>query len=133
MIFGVEEAHIEVGIVGDIARTIKERCDFLRDIGEYRFVSQKCIGDSMHCQRVGMHLATIGVDEQVQPTPCRELVFELDAADLDNPVNLVVETRGFRIKNNLAHLIRPSLSSWKAQQQFPRPAARPLQAPARYR
>ena len=66
LILGVEKAHIKIGIVGDVMGTLEKRRDFLRNLGKHRFVGQKRIGNTMHRQRIGMHLAAIGVDEQVQ-------------------------------------------------------------------
>ncbi|MNT76125.1 hypothetical protein D3C72_2150890 [compost metagenome] len=63
----------------------------------------------MNGKRIRMNLAIAGIDEDMQRSTGRKLVFQLDATDFDHPVLAIVEAGRFRIEDDLTHR---GLHSW---------------------
>ncbi|ENN84312.1 hypothetical protein RHSP_20941 [Rhizobium freirei PRF 81] len=100
----IDEAHIEGGVVGDPFGVAEEFENLIRNGFEGWFVLQRFIGDAVDGKRIRMHFAVARIDIEMQCLAGREMVDELDAADFDDTVRLVVEARGFRIENDFAHV-----------------------------
>src|SRR6185312_14875771 len=106
--FGVDEAEIEMGIVGDQARTVDEFEKFRRNRREERLVGKVGIADAMDGERLRMDLTALRIDVDVEAPAGRKPVKELDAADLDDPVGPRIQAGRFGIKNDFTHRISSS-------------------------
>src|SRR5690606_10094378 len=102
---------------GDVTGTIKKRDDFFGNFGERRLVGQKGIGDAVNGKRIGMHLAASRIDEKMQRSSSRKLVVELNAADFNDPVSLVVEAGGFSIEDDFTHAACLNPVCWRRAPQ----------------
>ncbi|MNT09072.1 hypothetical protein D3C72_1438390 [compost metagenome] len=85
------------------ARTIEEVTNLVDDLGEFRFVFQKLVGNAVNGKRVGMNLAIFRADIEMQRAAGRKVVDQLDTADFNHTVQLRLKARGFRIENDLTH------------------------------
>src|SRR5690606_19955403 len=82
---GIDEAHVESGVMGDPPGALEEIQNHLRDFGEAGLVLQELIGNPMHRQRIRMNLAVAGAYIEMQRSAGWKIIDELDAADLDDP------------------------------------------------
>ena len=88
--------------MGDPLAFAEESEDLVRDFGEFRLVGELLVGNAMDGERVGMDLAAIGIDEEMDRPAGRKMVDQLDAADFDDPVLAVVEAGGFGVEDDFA-------------------------------
>ena len=85
----------------DEPRLAHELHEVRRDGGENRLVGEEAVGQSMHLQRsLGHGLLRIDVD--VERASGRDVVEQLDAADLDDAVAGRIGAGGLRVENDLA-------------------------------
>ena len=100
--FMVDKRDIEVRVVNDEFGTIDEREELLGHIGEYRLVRQIPILDAMHLGCCDIYLS-LGIDISLKHILGGAAVDEFDAADLNDAMTRRgIQSRGFRIKNNLS-------------------------------
>jgi hypothetical protein len=90
--------------VGDVAGAIEEIGDLTRQDRQMTVCRPELVGDSVNGQGVGVN-GPLGIDEQVQRPAGRELVFKLDTANFDNPVDLIVEPCRLGVENDFAHAV----------------------------
>ena len=100
---GIEEPEIELGVVDDQHRIAEEGEQVVHHRAEQRLVREELIGQTMDLERAGRHLP-LGIDVSVVRRAGRDVVDQLDAADLDDTVAaLRVETGGFGVEDDFAH------------------------------
>ncbi len=108
--FGVEEGEVEGGVVHHEHGALDELEHVVGELMKARLGGQELDGQPVHLVRRVRHVA-IGVDMAVPHASGRDAVDQLDAADLDDAMSGPrVETRGFRIENDLAQSARFPLS-----------------------
>jgi hypothetical protein len=66
-------------------------------------VQQLLVADAVHRQGLGMHLASLRIDELVKCAACGKLVDQFHAANFDHAILQSFQTGGFGIENDLAH------------------------------
>jgi hypothetical protein len=74
--------------------------DLLSHLCEFRLVRQKLVGDAMDGKCVGMDLAAVRIDVEMDGPAGREVIDQLDAADFDDAVLAGIEPGGFRIEDD---------------------------------
>ena len=100
---GIEEAEIERGVVRHQRRFADEGEELVGDFGEQRLVLQELGGEAVNLERGSRHLA-LRIDVAVEALAGGNLVVELDAADLDEPVALVgIEPRRLGVQHDFPH------------------------------
>src|SRR5690554_776509 len=100
----LDEADVKRSIVYDQLGATHKLPEGIRNILEQRLVDQKFVGDTVDADGLGLDL-TLGVDVLVIRAPRKAPVDELNGANLDQAVAFPwVDTRGFSIQNDLAHL-----------------------------
>ena len=105
--FGVEEFHVEGGVVDDQLGIADKGEEIAGDGGENRLAAQEIIAEAMHVKRLFRHGA-LGVDVLVIDAAGGQVVVQLDRADFDDAVAFGgLEPGGFGIKDDFAHQ-RPS-------------------------
>ncbi len=103
----VEEADIECSVVDDQFRPLDEIEKLDNDLVESGFVLQELVGQAMHCQRTGLHLA-LRIDIAMETLSGQLAIEQLDTADLDDAIaKPEIEARGFRIEDDLSHACFP--------------------------
>ncbi len=108
---GIEEAHIEGGVVDHQRRVTQKGQQIVGDFMEARLVPQHLQRDAMHPESLFRNVA-LGVDVMMEDLASGDAVEQLDAADLDQPVPLIrVKAGRFGIEHDLAHTVRLSLVS----------------------
>ena len=114
---GIEEAHVEGRIVNDESRIADEVDEILGDGPEKRLVAKadpprnqrtrriEQVGpETVNLERALRH-ETFGVDVAMKRVSARQVIFQFERANLDDPVALLrLEAGRFRIKNDLTHL-----------------------------
>ncbi len=99
---GVEKAEIETGIVDDERRISEKRQQLLSDIGE-----QPVLGEEFRRQAVDLvgfrrHIS-FGIEIALKMLAGRQVVDQLEAADLDDPVTRTwIEAGGLGIEDDFA-------------------------------
>src|SRR5690554_1423446 len=100
----LDEADVKRSIVYDQLGATHKLPEGIRDIPEQRLVGQELVGDAVNADGLGLDL-TLGIDVLVIRTPREAPVDELNGTYLDQTVAFPwVDTRGFGIQNDLAHL-----------------------------
>src|SRR5262245_59932813 len=100
---GVEKAKIERRVVGHERRLPDKGQKLVGDFRKQRFVFQELGGETVDLECGSRHL-TLGIYIAVEALAGRNLVVELYAADLHEPIALIgIETRRFRVQYDLAH------------------------------
>src|SRR5690606_2489259 len=84
---GVEEAHVELGVVDHELGAAHELEEIARDVREPRLVREELVGNAVHLDRRGVDLA-LGIDVLVIGVAGEAAVHHLDTADLDDAVAL---------------------------------------------
>lgn len=101
--FGIQELHVEGGIVDHETALADESEEVCRDGGEDRLVGQEVAAEPMNGKSLGRHVA-LRVDIGVKDAARRHMVEKLDRADLDDTVALHrIEAGGLGIENDLTH------------------------------
>ena len=90
---GIDEAHVEAGVVGDQIAFFEEGDEFLGDLGEARLVLEEGVVEAVHAGGLDRH-RPLRVEIGVEVPARRDVVDELDGADLDDAV--AVERRRAR-------------------------------------
>ena len=99
----VEEADVELGVVDDERRAVDEGEKLLGHVGETRLVGEEDSGKPVHSEGVLGHVA-IGIEVVLERPAARQMVHELEAADLDDAVaGSGIQARGLGIEDDLAH------------------------------
>ena len=101
--FGIEEAHVEGGVVGDQLGAGEELQELVRDLGEQRLVGQEIVGNAVHVEGGRVDLAAGRTDEGVIVLAGRNVVPQFHPADLDDPLDIRIEAGGFGIEDDFAH------------------------------
>lgn len=116
--FGVEEAAVKLCVVGDdrvIAEESHQRIDNARVL-ERRLVAQGFVGDAGDADG-GVGHRTAGIDVDLEFTARRQVVHQLDAADLYDAIGLLgvgvigVEPGGFSIEDDFPHVSSCSVAN----------------------
>src|SRR5262249_37672848 len=100
--FGVEEVAVELGVVGDdggVAEEFHQPVDDIR-VREVRLAAERLVGDAGDADG-GLGNGPAGIDVDLEFTAGRQVVDQLDAADLYDPVPLSgVEAGGFGVEDD---------------------------------
>lgn len=100
---GIHEPHVEVGVMDDEGVVADEFQEIAHHFGEYRMAGQEFGRQAMNGEGLGRHVA-LGIDVSVEVTAGRQMVDQLDTADLDDAMTgRRIEARRFRIKDDFAH------------------------------
>ena len=87
----------------DDRRVADELEEPVHDLGEHGLLGQKLLGQAVDRAGVLGHVA-LGIEVAVKMIAGRDVVQQLDAADLDHPMTVVrVQTRGLGIEHDLTH------------------------------
>src|SRR5687768_10494852 len=97
----IEEADVEDRVMDDEPRLAHELHEVRRDGGENRLVGEEAVGQAMHLQRSLGH-GPLRIDVDVKRASGRDVIEELDAADLDDAVAGRIGAGGLRVENDLA-------------------------------
>ena len=82
---------------------VEELQEGVRHLGEHRLVLQERGGQAVHLERLGRHVA-LGIDVAVEHAAGRDVVEQLDRADLDHPMAVGrLQPGGLGIDHDLAH------------------------------
>ncbi|KAG1456707.1 hypothetical protein G6F57_015039 [Rhizopus arrhizus] len=101
--FGVEELHVERGVVRDQFGALDDFDELVRHIGEAGLVRQELRRQPVHRQGLGVAVA-VRVQVDVQVIARGHPIDHFHAADLDDAMPLGgVKSGGFRVKDDLAH------------------------------
>ena len=103
--FGINKAHIKIGIMGNQGRVTDKIQKRLRNIGEKRLVSQKRCAQPMHFFGLGGHIALrIKIDMKCFIGRCA--IDQFQTPDFNHAVAAIrVKACRLRIKNNFAHFV----------------------------
>jgi hypothetical protein len=100
---GIEEAHVELGVMDHQRRIADELDQFVGDLGKARLVAEKLGRQTMDGNSVGRHVA-FRIDVTLVRAPGRDVIEQFQAGDLDDAVTAGrIETRRFRIEHDLTH------------------------------
>ncbi len=101
--FGVQEPHVELGVVDHQLVLADEIQELLRDLGEDRMVLQELLGKAVDLERALGHVA-LGVDV-APPVPAGlHMVDQFQAGDLHDAVAFGgLEARRLGIQHQFAH------------------------------
>ena len=106
--FGIDESHIERGVVNHHHRIPDEGQEVVDDVGKDRLVIQKFVGQPVNGHGAGVNLA-LGIDIDMKLFAAWRLVQNFQRTDFNDAVSLRrIDAGGFGIQNNLAH--HPALS-----------------------
>ena len=84
---------------------VQEREKILDHLGEPRLLAEEGSGQAVHQLRIGRHVA-LGVEVAVEEAAGRQVVDQLDRADLDQPVAVArLEPGGLGVDHDLAHAV----------------------------
>src|SRR5947209_18666495 len=83
--FGIEKAHVELGIVDDELRVADKGKKLVRHVFEQRLASQELARQAVHFVS-GFGYVALRIDIAVKDLAGRDAVVELDAAELDEAV-----------------------------------------------
>ena len=99
----IQELDVEVGVVNHELGALHELDELARDFREPRLCREKLVLDAVHLQCTAIDVS-LGIHVTMEAILGRPAINELDATDLDDPVARGgLETRGFRIENDLTH------------------------------
>ena len=102
----IEEAEIERSVVGDQRGVADERQQVLDDLGKRRLVRQKICRKAVDRPSLFRHVA-FRIEVAVKALSARNAVYQLDAADLHQPMSQEgVEPGGLGVEDDLAHGIQ---------------------------
>lgn len=100
---GVEEPHIEGGIVDDKLRTFHIANEVVGDVREAGFVLQELVGDPVHLRGPLIDLP-IRLEILMEVVAGEPAIHQLDATDLDDPVSFRgLEAGRLSVKHDLSH------------------------------
>jgi len=100
---GIEEGHVERGVVDDELIVADEGEELVDDLGKFRLVAQEFRRQTMNTEGAFRHVA-LGIDVTVEEIPGRHMVEDFETAELDQPVALIGrKAGGFGVENDLAH------------------------------
>ena len=100
---GVDEPHVELGIVDDELGALHEGQELGGDEPEDAVLRQEARRQAVHREGILRHVP-LRVDVAMEMRACAHGVDELDAGDLDQPVPLGgIEPGGLRIEDDLPH------------------------------
>src|SRR5690606_11067740 len=99
----VDEADIEVCVVGNELRAINELEKFVNDLPEDGFVCEVCVRDPVDGIGIRMNRAALCIDEHMQAAPGCKPVHKLHATKLAHTIFSRVESCRFSIKVDFAH------------------------------
>src|SRR5690606_16247038 len=124
---GIDEAHVERGVVDHQLGAADEVHELVGHVGEQRLVRKKLVGDPVDLEGALFHLP-LGIDVDMEVPAGQAPVEQLDTADLDDAMSFpYLDTRGFGIQNDRTHAPH-SPSSWSLP--LPGwPAGRPARSP----
>ena len=108
----IDEAHVEVRVVNHELAVIADEVQEIVDDGrELRLVGEERRRDAVDALGVGVHVATVRIDEAVKLLAGRDAVQQLDAADLDQAVAIAgIKARRLGVEHDLAqHASAPLL------------------------
>ena len=106
---GVQELHVEGGIVDDEAGVAEEGDELRGHRAEGRLVGEEGGGEAVDLHGLGRHLA-LGVDVAVEDPAGGHVVEELHRPELDDAVAAVrVEAGGLGVEHDLTHAACPAL------------------------
>ena len=115
---GVEEAHVEFGVVDDQAIFADEGEKLVDHGGEDRLVGERGGRMAVDAERLLRHVA-FGIDQHVKDGAGGDLVDDLHCADFDQPIALRwVEAGRLGVEDDLTH------RSASGRERRPAPAAR---------
>ncbi len=81
----------------------QERDEFVRDLGEDRFVGEELLRQAMDLKGLLRHVP-FRVDVFLEGLAGRQVIDQFDGADFDDPVpGRRIESRRFGIQNDLSH------------------------------
>jgi hypothetical protein len=103
--FGIDEGHVEAGIVGNEARPVDELQEFVGDVGKGRLVDEVCRGNSVHGLGFRIDAAALRVEVPVKSAAGREAVDEFDASKLDDALVAPVKPGRLGIEDDFTHRI----------------------------
>ena len=108
---GIDEAHVEAGIMGDQIALFEEGDKLLGNLGKARLVPEEGVVEAMDARRVGRH-RPLGVEIGVEAAAGRDVVDELDGADLDDTIaGKRFEPGGFCVEDDFAHDLPASVAA----------------------
>jgi hypothetical protein len=86
-----------------VAVAVQKLQEGVRHLGEHRLVLQERGRQAVHLDGIGRHVA-LGIDVAVEDPAGRDVVEQLDGADLDHPVTVGrFQPGGLGIDHDLAH------------------------------
>ena len=101
--FGIQEPHVEFGVVGDQCRVAEELHQLVDDFAEDRLVGEELVRQSMNLEGF-LGISRSGLMYFWKVLAGRQVVDQLDGADFDDPMaGRGVETGRFGIQNDLSH------------------------------
>ena len=104
--FGIDEFHVEAGIVDHQRRVADKFQELLRHLGEERLVGEKFGGEAVHALGFDRHVA-FGIEIELHGAAGGKMIHQLDAADLDDAVAVArLEARGFGVENDFTHWLK---------------------------
>ena len=103
---GIDEAHVEAGIVGDEAGAVDEGDELVDNLGKSRLADELGVADPMNGQRIRVNRTALRIDVDMEGAAGGKAVVEFDAADFDHAVLARIKTGRFRIENYFAHANR---------------------------
>jgi len=118
--FVVEEAAVELRVVGDDRRVAKEFQKPGDDIrmGEVRLAAQRLVGDACDADG-GLGNGPAGIDVDLEFAAGWQVVEQLDAADLYDPVPFPgVESGCFGVEDDFAHVSVPLAARRRERSAF---------------
>ena len=100
---GVDEGDVEAGVVRDQAGLADELEKLGRDRREERLIPEEGVVEAMHLHGID-RVRPLGIEVAVEAPPGRDVVDQLDAADLDDAVaGFRVEAGSLGIEDDFAH------------------------------
>ncbi len=110
--FGIDEAHVERGVVYDYLATFDEPEETVGDFGKKRLVGQELIVDAVYVHRI-LFDASLGVDIEMKTLIRQSSVDQFDASDFYDSVSFFwIQSGSFSIQNNLTHPGFLSIKKW---------------------
>ncbi len=82
---GIDEGHVEAGVVGDQIALFEESDELVGNLGEARLVLEEGVVEAVDARRLDRH-RPLRVEIGVEMPAGRDVVDELDGADLDDAV-----------------------------------------------
>ena len=101
--FGIQEAHVELGVVDHQLGTGDEAQELLGNLAEARLALEHVDGNAVHFLGTRIDV-TVGLQIVVQRARRAPPVDEFHTADLDHPVTeLLLQSGGLGIQHDLTH------------------------------